>query len=56
MKHRNIVALVTFAIFSTEAYAHYVVAKNEGSDTFKFYRPTLETTIKKFKISIWFKF
>jgi len=50
MKHRNIVALVTFAIFSTEAYAHYVVAKNEGSDTFKFYRPTLQTTIKNLAV------
>ena len=36
MKDRNIVALVTFAIFSTEAYAHYLVAKNEDNDEFKF--------------------
>ena len=50
MKHRNIVALVTFAIFSTEAYAHYVVAKNEGSDEFKFYRPKLDTTIKNLMV------
>jgi hypothetical protein len=46
MKERNIIALVTFAIFSTEAYAHYVVAKNEGSETFKLYKPTIETTFK----------
>ncbi len=46
MKDRNLIALVTFAIFSTEAYAHYVVAKNEGSETFKFYKPTLQTTFK----------
>tara|TARA_R110000787_G_scaffold145840_2_gene259605 strand:- start:464 stop:670 length:207 start_codon:yes stop_codon:yes gene_type:complete len=46
MKERNLIALVTFAIFSTEAYAHYVVAKNEGSETFKFYKPTLQTTFK----------
>jgi hypothetical protein len=46
MKDRNIVALVTFVLFSTEAYAHYVVAKNEGNEKFKFYVPTLDTTIK----------
>jgi|TARA_Y100000389_G_C17080854_1_gene326555 hypothetical protein len=46
MKDRNIVALVTFAIFSTEAYAHYLVAKNEDNDEFKFYIPKLETTLK----------
>mgnify|MGYP003666578686 CR=1 FL=1 len=46
MKDRHLIALVTFAIFSTEAYAHYVVAKNEGSETFKFYKPTLQTTFK----------
>ena len=32
MKDRNVVALVTFALFSAEAYAHYVVAKNEGKN------------------------
>lgn len=46
MKDRNLVAIVTFVIFSTEAYAHYLVAKNEDSDTFKFYVPKLETTLK----------
>ncbi len=46
MKDRNIVALVTFALFSAEAYAHYVVAKNEGKEKFKFYMPTLNTTLK----------
>ena len=45
MKDRNVVALVTFALFSAEAYAHYVVAKNEGKDAFKLYVPTLKTTI-----------
>jgi hypothetical protein len=45
MKDRNVVALVTFALFSAEAYAHYVVAKNEGKDEFKLYVPTLKTTI-----------
>lgn len=46
MKDRNIVALVTFTLFSAEAYAHYVVAKNEGKEKFKFYVPTLNTTLK----------
>ena len=46
MRDRDIVALVTFALFSTEAYAHYLVAKNEGKEKFKFYLPTLDTTIK----------
>ena len=46
MKDRNIVALVTFVIFSTEAYAHYLVAKNEDNNEFKFYIPKLETTLK----------
>ena len=46
MRDRDIVALVTFVLFSTEAYAHYLVAKNEGKEKFKFYLPTLDTTIK----------
>jgi len=46
MSDRKVVALVTFALFSTEAYAHYLVAKNEGKDEFKLYLPTFETTIK----------
>lgn len=50
MKDRNVVAIVTFILFSTEAYAHYLVAKNEGKDKFKFYRPTLETTLKNLAV------
>ena len=50
MRDRDIVALVTFALFSTEAYAHYLVAKNEGKDKFKFYLPTLDTTIKNIAV------
>lgn len=50
MRDRNIVALVTFALFSTEAYAHYLVAKNEGKDDFKFYIPTLNTTLKNLAV------
>ena len=46
MKDRDIVALVTFALFSAEAYSHYLVAKNEGNEKFKFYVPTLDTTLK----------
>jgi hypothetical protein len=46
MKDRDIVTLVTFALFSTEAYAHYLVAKNEGKEDFKFYVPTWNTTFK----------
>ena len=46
MKDRDIVALVTFTLFSAEAYAHYVVAKNEGKEKFKFYVPSLNTTLK----------
>tara|TARA_R110001592_G_scaffold145993_1_gene369896 strand:- start:1543 stop:1752 length:210 start_codon:yes stop_codon:yes gene_type:complete len=50
MRDRDIVALVTFALFSTEAYAHYLVAKNEGSEKFKFYIPTLNTTFKNLAV------
>ena len=50
MRDRDIVALVTFALFSTEAYAHYLVAKNEGKEKFKFYLPTLDTTIKNIAV------
>jgi len=50
MRDRDIVALVTFALFSTEAYAHYLVAKNEGKEEFKFYLPTLDTTIKNIAV------
>jgi len=50
MKDRNIVALVTFALFSTEAYAHYLVAKNEGEEEFKFYIPTWNTTFKNLAV------
>ncbi len=50
MRDRDIVALVTFAIFSTEAYAHYLVAKNEGKEEFKFYVPNLDTTIKNIAV------
>ena len=50
MRDRDIVALVTFALFSTEAYAHYLVAKNEGKDEFKIYVPTLNTTIKNLAV------
>tara|TARA_B100001093_G_scaffold367136_2_gene351948 strand:+ start:2526 stop:2735 length:210 start_codon:yes stop_codon:yes gene_type:complete len=46
MRDRDVVAIVTFAIFSAEAYAHYLVAKNEGNEEFKFYVPNLDTTIK----------
>jgi len=50
MRDRDIVELVTFAIFSTEAYAHYLVAKNEGNEKFKFYTPNLDTTIKNIAV------
>ncbi len=50
MRDRDIVALVTFALFSTEAYAHYLVAKNEGNEEFKFYIPTLNTTLKNLAV------
>jgi len=50
MRDRDVVALVTFALFSAEAYAHYLVAKNEGKDEFKFYVPSLDTTIKNIAV------
>lgn len=50
MRDRDVVALVTFALFSAEAYAHYLVAKNEGKDEFKLYVPTLDTTIKNIAV------
>ena len=50
MRDRDVVALVTFALFSAEAYAHYLVAKNEGQDEFKFYVPSLDTTIKNIAV------
>tara|TARA_R100001509_G_scaffold122544_1_gene76369 strand:- start:363 stop:572 length:210 start_codon:yes stop_codon:yes gene_type:complete len=46
MRDRDIVAIVTFVLFSSESYAHYLVAKNEGKDNFKFYIPKINTTIK----------
>jgi len=50
MSDRKIVALVTFVLFSTEAYAHYLVAKNEGKEEFKIYIPTLNTTLKNIAV------
>jgi len=46
MKDSQIVALSTFVLFSAEAYGHYLVAKNEGNEKFKFYFPEFETTVK----------
>lgn len=40
MKDKNIIALVTFALFSTEAYGHYLIARNEGNEKFKWYKPS----------------
>lgn len=50
MKDRYIVAIVTFALFSAEAYSHYLVAKNEGQDEFKFYVPSFNTSVKNLGI------
>ena len=36
MKDRDIIAIVTFALFSTEAYGHYLVAKNEDKKEEKY--------------------
>jgi len=46
MKDSQIVALTTFLFFTAEAYGHYLIAKNEGSEKFKFYVPDTETTVK----------
>jgi len=50
MKDSQIVALSTFVLFSTEAYGHYLIAKNEGQEKFKFYIPKIETTVKNLMI------
>jgi len=50
MKDRNLIVLVTFTLFSAEAYMHYNTAKNEGKKDFKWYRPSRETTIKNLAI------
>jgi hypothetical protein len=50
MKDSQIVALTTFVLFSTEAYGHYLIAKNEGQEKFKFYIPKVETTVKNLMI------
>ena len=50
IRDRDVVTLVTFAIFSVQGYAHYLVAKNEGKEDFKFYIPKLNTTIKNVAI------
>ena len=46
MKDRDIIALVTFALFSTEAYGHYLVAKNEDNEKFIFYKPTTKAIVE----------
>ena len=46
MQDRDIIAIVTFALFSTEAYAHYLVAKNEDNEKFVFYKPSTDTIIE----------
>tara|TARA_B100001248_G_scaffold209788_1_gene163966 strand:+ start:2130 stop:2339 length:210 start_codon:yes stop_codon:yes gene_type:complete len=46
MSDRRLVAIVTFMLFSAEAYSHYLVAKNEGKEKFRFYIPSLDTSIK----------
>jgi len=50
MKDSQIVALTTFVLFSAEAYGHYLIAKNEGQEKFKFYIPKIETTVKNLMI------
>ena len=50
MKDSQIVALTTFVLFTAEAYGHYVIAKNEGKEKFKFYKPTTETTVKNLMV------
>ena len=46
MKDRDIIAIVTFALFSTEAYGHYLVAKNEDNEKFIFYKPTTKAIVE----------
>ena len=46
MKDRDIIAIVTFALFSTEAYGHYLVAKNEDNEKFIFYKPTTKALVE----------
>jgi len=50
MKDRNLIMLVTFSLFSIEAYLHYNTAKNEGSDEFAWYKPSARTTIRNLGI------
>jgi len=46
MKDRDIIAIVTFALFSTEAYGHYLVAKNEDNEKFVFYKPSTKAIVE----------
>ncbi|MDF1857977.1 MAG: hypothetical protein P1U29_03310 [Candidatus Pelagibacter bacterium] len=50
MRDSEIIALTTFVVFSAEAYGHYLVAKNEDKDDFKFYVPKFETSVKNLMI------
>jgi len=42
--------LITFTLFSAEAYMHYNTAKNEGKKEFKWYKPSTQTTIRNLGI------
>ncbi len=45
MKDRDVIALVTFGLFTAEAYGHYLIAKNEGKEEFKLYKPSNKAII-----------
>tara|TARA_R100000426_G_C4813698_1_gene107553 strand:- start:919 stop:1128 length:210 start_codon:yes stop_codon:yes gene_type:complete len=42
MNDRQIISLVTFALFSSEAYGHYLIARNEENEKFIFYKPSTQ--------------
>ena len=50
MKNGNLVAVVTFAVFSLESFVHYNVAKNEDKDKFTLYMPKLKTTLQNLAV------
>ena len=46
MNDRHIIAIVTFALFSSEAYGHYLIAKNEDNEKFVFYKPSTKAIVE----------
>jgi hypothetical protein len=46
--------LVTFIVFTCEAYLHFLIGRNHGNEKFQFYLPSLEDTVKLTAIVMFF--